>query len=469
MKRLGVVVIMMGVACGASRPPAPAPAPPPAPAPARARVEPVAVARPVEPAKPVIPETAAGRTMAAWLEAFNSGDGPRMKEFVDRYKDPEGDMIGQFRQETGGFDVVAIEKSEPLSVMFVVKEKASPTQAVGWLRVKDGEPAVIDSFTLLAIPPGKTAADMRIDIDAGTPARIVDAITTQLNEWYVYPEVAKKMEQAIRQHLEHGDYKAITTGPELASALTDHLVEVSHDHHLRVEWTMQAPPQGDSEPSADDKARMKEQFEKMNCGFVKVERLDGNIGYIKFNMFAPVDICGPKAADAFATLGDVDAVIFDLRDNGGGQPEMVSYVASWLFAKRTHLNDIYERKDNKTNQFWTTPDVPGKKLSTQPVYVLTSARTFSGAEEFCYDLQNTKRATIVGEVTGGGAHPTRGERLDDHFMIGVPFARAINPVTKTDWEGKGIQPEVKVPADQALDKAKQLATDRLAKRHKPRT
>ena len=285
----------------------------------------------------------------------------------------------------------------------------------------------------------------------------------------MYPEVAKKMEQAIRHHLEHGDYKAITTGPELASTLTDQLQEVSHDHHLHVRWMPRALPQSsDGEPSAEDKARMKEQLDKMNCGFVKAERLDGNIGYIKFNMFGQVDVCGPKATEAFAALGDVDAVIFDLRDNGGGQPEMVSYVASYLFAKRTHLNDIYERKDNKTTQYWTKPDVPGKKLATQPVYVLTSARTFSGAEEFCYDLQNTQRATIVGEVTGGGAHPTKGQRLDDHFSIGVPFARAINPVTKTDWEGKGIQPEVKVPADQALDKAKQLAADKLAKLHRPR-
>ena len=182
-------------------------------------------------------------------------------------------------------------------------------------------------------------------------------------------------------------------------------------------------------------------------------------------MFGPADVCGPKATEAFAALGDVDAVIFDLRDNGGGDPEMVAYVASYLFGKRTHINDIYNRKDNKTEQYWTKPDLPGKKLATQPVYVLTSARTFSGAEEFCYDLQNQKRATIIGEVTGGGAHPTDGKRLDDHFMIGVPFARAVNPVTKTDWEGKGIQPEVKVPAAEALDKAKQLAAEKLAKLH----
>jgi C-terminal processing protease CtpA/Prc len=178
------------------------------------------------------------------------------------------------------------------------------------------------------------------------------------------------------------------------------------------------------------------------------------------------EICGPKATAALGSLGDVDALIFDLRENGGGHPEMVSFVVSYLFAKRTHVNDLYDRKENKTTQYWTKPEVPGTKFVKQPVYVLTSKRTFSGAEEFCYDLKNLKRATIVGETTGGGAHPTAGKRLDDHFMIAIPFARAINPVTKKDWEGTGVAPDVAVPADQALETAKKLAAERIEKQNK---
>lgn len=203
----------------------------------------------------------------------------------------------------------------------------------------------------------------------------------------------------------------------------------------------------------------------LNCGFVEVERLDGNIGYLKLDAFGSVDVCAAKASDAFAALGDVDAVIFDLRRNGGGVPEMVTYVESYLFAKRTHLYDMYTREDNKTTPVWTDPDVPGKKLATQPVYILTAARTFSGAEAFAYDLQSAKRATVVGEVTGGGAHPTHPVPLDANFVLMVPSARAINVVTKTDWEGTGVQPDVRVPADQALDKAKQLAAEMIAKLH----
>lgn len=449
MKGLGGFVLAALVSCGSSRAPAP-----------------VAVAKPV-PVTRVIPDTAAGHTLAAWLDAFNSGDVPRMYDFVDRYKDPMGRRIANVREETGGFDVVSIEKSEPRSITFVVKEKASTAEQVGFLRVADGEPPVIERFALVAIPPGMTAADIRTEIDARTPARIVDAVGKTLNAHYVYPALATKMAQALHEHLEHGDDQAIATGPDLAFALTHQMQEVGHDRHVRVEWLPRIAPPGSGDPS-DEERQEKEHLEQIHCGFVKVERLDGKIGYIQLDAFEPVDWCGTKATEAFATLADVDALIFDLRGSKGGAPDMVTYVESYLFAKRTHLYDMYTREDNKLTPNWTNPDVPGKKLATQPVYVLTAARTFSAAEAFAYDLQTTKRATIIGEVTGGGAHPTHPVPLDDHFVLLVPSARAINVVTKTDWEGTGVQPDVKVPADQALDKAQQLAADTLAKRHGPR-
>lgn len=142
---------------------------------------------------------------------------------------------------------------------------------------------------------------------------------------------------------------------------------------------------------------------------------------------------------------------------------MVAFVSSYLFGERTHLNDLYNRKDDKTTEYWTE-DVPGKRLVGKPVFILTSKRTFSGAEEFCYNLKNLKRATIVGETTGGGAHPVSGHRIDDHFGIGVPFARAINPVSKSNWEGTGIQPDVQAPAGEALDVAKKMAAELLRKK-----
>ncbi len=158
------------------------------------------------------------------------------------------------------------------------------------------------------------------------------------------------------------------------------------------------------------------------------------------------------------SLAGTRALIIDLRDNGGGSPAMVTFIASYLFTDSTHLNDLWDRKTGETTQFWTNPHAPGRHFgSIKPVYVLTSSHTFSGAEEFSYDLQAQKRATIVGETTGGGAHPVSGHRIDDHFIIGVPGARAINPITHTNWEGVGVVPDVRVPASNALAVAEKLA------------
>jgi C-terminal processing protease CtpA/Prc len=166
-------------------------------------------------------------------------------------------------------------------------------------------------------------------------------------------------------------------------------------------------------------------------------------------------------------LAHADAIIIDLRENGGGDPKMIALVSTYLFSKPTHLNDLWERKSNTTQQYWTLPYVPGNRLEDKPAYVLTSKRTFSGAEEFSYNLKNLKRATIVGETTGGGAHPVRGQRIDDHFIIGVPFARAINPISKTNWEGTGVEPDVKVPAAEALATAQKLAIEKLGPTESP--
>jgi C-terminal processing protease CtpA/Prc len=158
-------------------------------------------------------------------------------------------------------------------------------------------------------------------------------------------------------------------------------------------------------------------------------------------------------------------LIIDLRDNGGGRPDMVAYLSSYLFDSRTHLNDLWTRRTDKTEEFWTRDTIPGRRFGgVKPVYVLTSAQTFSGGEEFTYNLKNLKRATIVGETTGGGAHPVSGHRIDEHFRIDVPFARAINPITHTNWEGVGVTPDVVVPAKDALDTAQRLLREKLPPR-----
>jgi hypothetical protein len=161
-------------------------------------------------------------------------------------------------------------------------------------------------------------------------------------------------------------------------------------------------------------------------------------------------------------LANADALIVDLRQNGGGSPSMIQLISSYFFAEPVHLNSFYIRREDKMDQFWTQAWVAGPKLTEVPIWVLTSGRTFSAAEEFTYNLKNLERATIVGETTGGGAHP-----VDNHtfpelgVQMSLPFGRAVNPITETNWEGTGIEPHVAVPADQALTVAHRDALAKL--------
>jgi retinol-binding protein 3 len=208
------------------------------------------------------------------------------------------------------------------------------------------------------------------------------------------------------------------------------------------------------EPNAAEREEFENNMKRINFAFERVERLPGNIGYIKLNNFLAPELGAETVAAAFGFVANTDALIFDLRDNGGGDPEMVALISSYLFGdKAVHLNSLYWREGGRTEDFFTKPTVIGKKYGDRDVYVLTSQRTFSAGEEFTNNLKVLKRATIVGETTGGGANPGGVFRLSEHFGIFVPTGRAVNPITKTNWEGTGVEPDVKVAKELALKTA----------------
>ena len=309
-----------------------------------------------------------------------------------------------------------------------------------------------------------------LTIDAATRTQVIDTILKRLNDSYVFPEVAKKMEQSIRERADKKEYDQITSAKEFATKLTTDLQSVSNDKHLRVRYSNSVIPERgpQREPTAEEREQRKRDLTWMNHGFAKVERLPGNIGYIEFYNFMDEELGADTVAAAMNFINGTDSLIIDMRQNGGGNPAMVALVCSYLFGPDpVHLNDLYWREGNRTDEFWTKKELSGKRYLNKDVYVLTSKRTFSGAEEFTYNLKNLKRATIVGETTGGGAHPGGMFRLTEHFGAFVPTGRAISPITKTNWEGTGVTPDVNVPADQALLTARLMALKKSLPTIKP--
>jgi hypothetical protein len=411
-------------------------------------------------AQVTIPDTPAGHTLQAWLDAFNSGDRAKVEAYVKTI-DPSRNVDGiiAMRNSTGGFELLSIESNEPLHIPFRVKEKnGNGNTALGNFLVKDGQPPTVTTFMVRGLPPGVVVEN--VTLDAAQRKKVIDGVISNLKEYYIEPALAQQMADALKAHEASSDYNAASDGDAFAAQLTKDLREVSHDKHLVVVFSpFKIPPR--TGPTPEDELRIHQQMEHDNCGFEKVEILSNNIGYVKFNAFMDASFCGPTAAAAMAFVAHTDAIIFDLRQNGGGQPTMVTLIASYLFDQPTHLIDMYNRKENSTKQNWTLPYLPGPRLTKQPVFVLTSKRTFSGAEEFAFDLKNQKRATIIGETTGGGAHGVSGHTVADYFTVGVPFGKSLDPVTKTNWEGTGVEPDVKVPAADALETAEKLAMEKL--------
>jgi hypothetical protein len=351
--------------------------------------------------------------LAAWLYAFNSGNRAGEEEFVKTYSwkaDLGGDM--RWRAETGGYDLVNIYANDLTHILFRLKVRANGGEEIGTIQVSTAEPRVLTELGTYRIPAGSRFE--AVIFDDATRARVIDQVTGALNDYYVFPETAQKMSAALRKRKTSRDYRAIRDGRDFARQLTWDLQEVSRDKHLEVRFSYVVLPADLSRRNPRDESK---RLAAANCGFEKAEHLWPNVGYLKLDMFADAEICAPTASAAMNFVADSDALILDLRDNHGGGGGMVEFIASYLFAQRTHLDDIFSRSENATK-----------------------------------------------ETTGGGAHLVETKRVDDHFLVRVPTGR---PITKTDWEGTGVDPDVKVAAADALDEALKRARDQTTSPRSP--
>jgi hypothetical protein len=304
-------------------------------------------------------------------------------------------------------------------------------------------------------------------IDAATRAAIVDSITAAIDSIYVLEEPARRIVAGLRQNLANGDYDDLADPVELADRLYRDAQAINHDGHFRIAALLPLDPavaeaQQDEDPA--DVERRRKLNRAGNYGFKKAEILPGGIGYLRFDQFSRGDEAMAAAAAAMNFMANSNALILDLRYNGGGSASMIRFLCGYLFEENAHLINWDIRAENITVQSYSADYVPGKRIAEQPVYILTSNRTFSAAEEFTFDLKNLERAIVVGDTTGGGGHTVASYTFDfDGFRVGIriPYGRAYNPENNEGWEGVGVMPHIAVPAEQALDAARSDALSKL--------
>jgi len=297
-----------------------------------------------------------------------------------------------------------------------------------------------------------------VKLDDAERQRVIAAASIELRKHYVNRDAAALMADALLLHERRGDYDNVNDAVAFAGLVTQQMRDITGDRHLSLDFFEEPVPEQQPRTPAEEIAQYRALMKQKNCTFEKVEILPGNIGYLKMNSFPELAVCEAKAVAAMKTLNHADAVIFDLRDNRGGEPAMVQRMAAYLF---DHPEYWYNPRENTTERSWTQSPVRGNLLADKPVYVLTSSQTFSGAEQFCYDLKMLKRATLVGETTAGASHAGVFHRIDDHFGMGIPEVKAINPYSQNDWTGGGVAPDVEVKSFDALDIAQKLAQERL--------
>ena len=288
----------------------------------------------------------------------------------------------------------------------------------------------------------------------------VHSLCKLMNDFYVFPEVAKSTEVHLLTQLKEGHFNQFENDETFAQALTESVQFINKDKHMRIR-----PNRPYEAPDNSPERMIEERFDQVNrsrnfnSGLNTVQIMEGNVGYLDLRGFAGLE-GGKAVTDAYMKLlSRTDAVIINLSKNGGGSPNMVQYLCSYFFDKELHLNSLYYREGNETIEYWTLDEVGGDKMPDVPLFVITSSYTFSGAEEFSYNMQTQKRATLVGQTSGGGANPGGTRRINDNLFVFIPTGKAINPITNTNWEGVGVVPEIKTTEEEALSKTHALAME----------
>lgn len=424
-----------------------------------------------------LPDTAAGMCAAAYFDAFNSGDSELMLDFLEKYRSPAyledhppEELLSAYERLRGIFGrVTPLRVALSMELQITLLADASETDNVLVIRLQqESDPLHYLAHITFSGIDHPEVPDEYVDYVATRAARINDSLRVNtinkvaelLRDTYVYPDLGEKIADAILHNLAERRYDAATKAGKLADMLTEDALNISNDKHIWVE--AQNPM---LQESSDPLNRSVEELRRDKYGFRAVEVLPENIGYIKFDMIKDDNEALDIAAAALDSLAGCDALIFDIRDNIGGEWGVANLILGYLLPRGTVLGHIYDRGGHRVEERATPDSIPGRPFDTNvPVYVLTSANTGSAAEGFAHTLKSFHRATIVGEITLGMAHPSREIVVNDNFRVSIPYLRTENAVTGRSFEGTGVAPHIKVAADKALDAAIEDALRRIGGR-----
>jgi hypothetical protein len=314
------------------------------------------------------------------------------------------------------------------------------------------------SLILVFVMLAQTLMGQEMTLTNEYKKEVIEKLSILINDFYIYPDVAKKTGEHLFKQYEAGYFDPCKDNETFATVLTEAVQSVNKDKHMKI--MPNAPyiaPENTLEAKAAHRMGQINHYRNYNHGFKELKMLEGNVAYLDLRMFDPL-YRAREVADAYMKLLSLaDAVIIDLTHNGGGDPSMVQYLCSYFFDKKLHLNSLYYREGDRTEEYWTLEKVEGKKLVDIPLFIMISEETFSGAEEFSYNMQQLKRATLIGQTSAGGANPGETRGINKDLSVFIPTGRAINPITNTNWEGVGVQPEIFTKKEETLEQAHKLA------------
>ncbi|MCP4726527.1 MAG: S41 family peptidase [bacterium] len=426
------------------------------------------------------PETPAGQCASAYFKAFNSNDDKEITDFITRYRKksflesrPIKDRLNYYHQFIGLWQNltpvgVAFSSENEIILMSLVSAMKDDLLIIRF-KLEDNPPHKIALRTISGInkPPVDldeipneyiiSIADRVQSINNEIRDNTIELVAKALKENYVFPDIGTNIADTLIRNHSRGKYNEQTKAGKFADKLNQDLYKLCKDRHLGVDAV------NIKRVSMLAENRDPKEFRSVNYGFSKAEVFRGNVGYVKFDYFHDGAEALDAAAAAMAFVTHCDALIFDIRENIGGGPDIINILFSYLLSEPVKISDSYDRNGLIESLIEPTlMEIPGKRFASDlPIYILTSKGTGSAAEAFAYSLKHLERAIIVGETTIGSANPCDEFIINEFFRMTIPVRRGENVITKTNWEGVGVIPHIAVPESEALGAALKDAKMRI--------